>query len=392
MAQVEFKCEKCGKLLKIDVSGGDQVTCTNCDAVLTVPAGLAPVAPRPMPQPSVVANGTTAPAPRVMNGARPQVTVDEPEPVLVEEDSALAAMSILMPWAISILFHVGLAVVLAFMVFLNQADQADTLPKKKVTIPDSHYVKDPGSEQTTDNETVEKFDQSRQVDLNPAPDMMKNQTTNDTPNRIIAIPTSGASSSSAFSALPGGAQNAGAKFFGSEAGGNVTKIVYVVDKSGSMLMNASFAYVQQELLRSIRDLQPVQQFQVIFFADGQPDELKIEAKAMLQFANTSAKLEAKKWIESRVAGSRIGKSDPQKSLEKAFQIPGGPPELIYILTDGLFPQETLNTISQLNPKREVKINTIGFRERSGEKLLKEIANQNGGTYKFISEEDFGSGY
>ncbi len=59
----------------------------------------------------------------------------------------------------------------------------------------------------------------------------------------------------------------GPKFFG--LGGSargVRRIVYVVDRSGSML--DTFQYVRQELKRSISALRRTQKFHVIFFSSG----------------------------------------------------------------------------------------------------------------------------
>ncbi|MDD4889993.1 MAG: VWA domain-containing protein [Phycisphaerae bacterium] len=178
------------------------------------------------------------------------------------------------------------------------------------------------------------------------------------------------------------------RFFGVRANG--LKIVYVVDRSGSMLR--TFDFVRAEMVYSIRYLAPKQQFSVIFFAGSQPDVLSIEGKSRLTHATPLNKAAAKNWI--------VGRRDPESgagiagiglALKAAFEIAGGPPNAIYLLTDGDLPPETLDLLRKLNADKKVRIHTIAFIDRAGEKKLKKIAEEDGGTYKFISEEELGEG-
>ena len=63
----------------------------------------------------------------------------------------------------------------------------------------------------------------------------------------------------------------------------------------------------------------------------------------------------------------------------------------YILTDGDFPNndQVIAEIRRLNKDKKVKINTIAFMDRGEayEKLLKQIADENGGLFKFVSDSD-----
>ena len=70
------------------------------------------------------------------------------------------------------------------------------------------------------------------------------------------------------------------------------------------------------------------------------------------------------------------------------------PQLIFFLTDGRFDQgagydEVLATISRLNGGRQTRINTIQFmnRDAQAERVLQAIADENGGQYKFIGQDD-----
>ena len=79
-----------------------------------------------------------------------------------------------------------------------------------------------------------------------------------------------------------------------------------------------------------------------------------------------------------------GETDPSKALERAFAVR---PELVYLLTDGEFDRTIVGLVGRLNAAAKVKVHTIAFRYRLGEKVLKEIADGNGGNYKFVPGED-----
>ena len=70
-------------------------------------------------------------------------------------------------------------------------------------------------------------------------------------------------------------------------------------------------------------------------------------------------------------------------------------QLIYLLTDGDFPDNNavLNRIRELNAQKKTKINTILFTnaetaDKGIIKLLKEIADENGGVYKLVDTRDY----
>jgi secreted protein with Ig-like and vWFA domain len=79
-----------------------------------------------------------------------------------------------------------------------------------------------------------------------------------------------------------------------------------------------------------------------------------------------------------------GETDPSKALERAFACG---PELIYLLTDGEFDRQIIDLCKRLNTGNKVTVHTIGFLYKTGEAVLKQIADENGGNYKFVSEAD-----
>jgi len=67
------------------------------------------------------------------------------------------------------------------------------------------------------------------------------------------------------------------------------------------------------------------------------------------------------------------------------------PQLIYFLTDGAFDPQLFDHVKSLNKDHKVHINTLAFvnADPRYESQLKDLAKQNGGSYKFVSEKDLG---
>jgi hypothetical protein len=85
-----------------------------------------------------------------------------------------------------------------------------------------------------------------------------------------------------------------------------------------------------------------------------------------------------------------GSTDPIPALQEAFSMH---PDLVFFLTDGDFPDNkaVIDECHRLNAGESVKINTIAFLDRGEEyeKVLKQIATENGGLFRYVSEEDLG---
>ena len=88
---------------------------------------------------------------------------------------------------------------------------------------------------------------------------------------------------------------------------------------------------------------------------------------------------AEKWVNNRGFGSG---TDPKQALRFTFNVK---PDTVWLLTDGQFRDESgaLSIIKRANPKKNVRINTLAFDSRGGERVLKQIAEENDGTYRFI---------
>ena len=171
--------------------------------------------------------------------------------------------------------------------------------------------------------------------------------------------------------------------------GNATQIVYLCDATGSMISKRQDLYFQ--IRKAVGKLSPIQFFNVIFFQDG--DSIGF-SKGGLVAGNAKNKGDLASFLINDV-NFRDG-SNPLPGLRTAFK---QNPQLIYMLTDGAFDssgvtdQQVLAEIKRLNGNGKVKINTIFFasdesqRSDPGGKLLKQIADENGGNFAFVTQGD-----
>ncbi len=171
--------------------------------------------------------------------------------------------------------------------------------------------------------------------------------------------------------------------------GNARKILYVCDASGSMV-GLKFLALKAELEKSVRELVPIQSFNVIFFNDAQPIMLDRD----LVVANSQNKSRLLAFLKG--AAERRG-SDPVPSLRYAML---QKPDLVYLLTDGdfrrdgdLINQDVLREIRWLNRENHVRFNTIGFPggesedQQSHLRMLKQIADDSGGAFRAVTTND-----
>ena len=167
-------------------------------------------------------------------------------------------------------------------------------------------------------------------------------------------------------------------------GGNAKKIAFVCDASGSMLNK--FGTLRRELGNTVQGLRAIQSFSIVFFQEQTCTALDANTLVM---ATPENKLKAENFLEDKITPR--GETNPIPGLELAFK---QKPELIYILTDGDFPDNNavLKRIRELNKDHTVKVNTIAFVSEADTDtafmaLLKQIAQENGGVYKFVKESD-----
>jgi len=180
--------------------------------------------------------------------------------------------------------------------------------------------------------------------------------------------------------IPGGGGGLGPKAAFVGVSGNAMKVVYLCDSSGSMMNK--FDTLRQELRKAADGLKPIQAFNIMFFSED--TFLPLDPKGLL-LATPEVKRKSYEFLDKTAPH---GSSDPVPGIKAAFAMG---PQLIYMLTDGDFPDNNrvIEEIRKLNKDKKVKINTIAFMDRGEqyEKLLKQIADENGGLFKFVSDAE-----
>jgi phage FluMu protein Com len=370
----KFRCSKCGKRLTVNESPGAEVACPHCNQATVVPSDAQPtevpgtvaaVAPEPAAVAEAPLAADMAPLPE---GEEPQ---EEPGGM----DTVMGWLALYVPsWGTSVLLHVAVVILAYFMAWQTEATQPPFEYKSAVVQSEQRKMekrqKQDQKQQSSRGKTRPNPSSIvRQFTQNPFPDVASNKL-----EQLQVIGVGGGGKE--IGGFDGLGQGRGG-FFG--AGGESdesAKIVYVVDRSGSM--TDSIDFVKYELKRSIGELSEIKEFHVIFYSSGPPVEMPTRR---LVNATERNKQLAFEFIDGVIAQ---GETDPSKALERAFDCK---PELIYLLTDGEFDRAIVDQTKRLNVGGKVTVHTIGFLYKTGETVLKQIANDNHGNYKFVSESD-----
>lgn len=184
-------------------------------------------------------------------------------------------------------------------------------------------------------------------------------------------------SGAANSGVTGIGETPGGGFFGVQAVGN--RVVYVVDCSRSMnhphesIAKTRFGRVKLEIAYSIRRMNSEMEFFIIFFNNN---AVPMPSRK-LQPALPAPKKHYLTWMANVKTG---GQTDPRDALRLALLLR---PDMIYFLTDGEFRSSVVRDVTKMNRSRRIPIHTFGLDSRSGEPMLKMIAERNGGTYRFV---------
>jgi hypothetical protein len=339
-----------------------------------------------------------------------------PAPLLPEEELGLlpgevddpAWMSYVVPWMVSAAVHLGVILVGIFVLAaareaMNKDDAIQIVVPTSFSDPALNGGPDVNKTAGADADPG-KMAQDRIRDMmrtegwakavgdNNAADFLKGNTGEDPfvigigTGASVSGPTAGVGEGGNLSpyGTPGGGGGGGPKatFYGT--GGAATRIVYILDHSGSMIDN--FDYLQKEAVRSVQNLLPMQMFNVVMVSQT----AESVGGNQLDRATNSVKAEfAQKIKEFRAEGQNDDLLPPfQDAFQRAFAMK---PEMIYFLTDGHFDPALADVIERLNKDKKVKIFTLAFvnHDPSYEEQLQLLAKRNGGTYKFVSDKDLG---
>ena len=277
-----------------------------------------------------------------------------------------------MSWAISILIHVGVLLIASLItwsivrtpddrpiVVLSNPDATPTMEAvSMLTAETPEPAPAGGSTSTSAREPVEAADLASL--LVSADDLLSMSTTLDT--------ITGAGE------LPGIS-------FGGVAAPAATRIVFVVDASGSMI--GAFPAVVQQIERTLRQLEPGQSFSIVLFREGEMLELPGRG-GRLRPATPRAIDEAVGWMGDRTPR---GRSDPSAALRRAFNLD---PEVVYLVSTDITGagayeidrDQLFSLLDELNPadsndRRRAIIRCIQLLEEDSLETLREIARRHG---------------
>ncbi len=170
---------------------------------------------------------------------------------------------------------------------------------------------------------------------------------------------------------------AATEFFG--IGGYGQTFVYVVDASGSMNQRGKFDRACYELLQSIEQLASDQRYYVIFYNDS---AYPMNADEPV-FAIEKELSRTVRWVNDAVAD---GGTFPLPALLVALSLR---PDAIYFLSDGQFDPLTVHELKMRNRPtkrvrmRQIPIHTIAFVDRGTVGLMRTIARNSGGEFRFV---------
>lgn len=173
--------------------------------------------------------------------------------------------------------------------------------------------------------------------------------------------------------------------------GEGTRFVYVFDRSASMegAGSSPLAAAKAELLASIEGLDPMHQFQIIFYNERPWVFNPTGDPGRLPFATVQNKAQAKKWVLSITAD---GGTRHEEALSAAIRLR---PDCIFFLTDADEPRLSDAQLQKIQRMaRGISINTIefGVGPKSGPpSFLARLAEQNEGNYAYVDITRLGAG-
>jgi hypothetical protein len=186
-----------------------------------------------------------------------------------------------------------------------------------------------------------------------------------------------------FSVAPGGGGKTRTGMFGMTGEGY--KFVYVFDRSGSMGGDgsASLKAVKTELLASLKNLDTVHQFQIIFYNERPVLFNPSGTKGKLAFATERNKQAAERFLDTIQAQ---GGTNHEGALRMATALK---PDVIFLLTDGDEPRLTPKEMEKIERwAGGIRMNIIEFGPGPApekESFLKELARRVGGEYLYLDD-------
>jgi len=172
--------------------------------------------------------------------------------------------------------------------------------------------------------------------------------------------------------------------FGLEAEGN--RFVYVFDRSASMGDSAGrpLAAAKRELLRSLDELGPVQQFYLIFYNQRLQVFTPSGMRGRLVFATDDTKKAARRFVDSVRADGATRHAD---AIAAAIRLG---PDAIFLLTDGDavddLDEEELGRLMRSIGGTKCMVVQFGGGEQRRSPRLARLAEASGGRYEVVEND------
>ncbi len=187
----------------------------------------------------------------------------------------------------------------------------------------------------------------------------------------------GNGSGAVASSLTSTMKKKGAAFFGAYAEGK--RFVFVLDSSRSMLQDDRWTYACNQLIDSLNELQPEQEFYVICF-DVETTYLFNIPPSRAKFFKSDEKTlpRVKRWLRSHELGRA---TMPAEALRNALSLE---PDAIFLLSDGELQDNSVAMLRMINgfssSYRQIPIHTVHLFSNEGRETLQLIARENSGTF------------
>jgi len=191
-------------------------------------------------------------------------------------------------------------------------------------------------------------------------------------------------------AMSGSKMVAGAEFFGAKATGNT--FIYIVDCSPSMRRDGAFDSAKQEIARSLLSMKPKQRYFISFF--GKEIESMLSQLGTVEkypiYARPENVAMTIEWL-GKVLIQKEG-WPPNDALQESIAMQ---PDAIFLLFDGDTKVDVAKYLKKINRSDDilsfgtpkVPIHVIHFFQDEFQKQMKQVADENGGTYRFVPRPD-----
>jgi hypothetical protein len=132
------------------------------------------------------------------------------------------------------------------------------------------------------------------------------------------------------------------------------RVCIIADCSGSMAFNNRMTRLKQELWKTVKNLEPEQEFYLIYFS-GTAIPMTTRKPRKWWAAGKDMK-RVRDWIGRQQPD---GSTEPMPAFEIAFRLDPRP-DAIFFLTDGIIPLTVPQGVARLNGKDKIPIHTILF--------------------------------